>query len=291
LVDGSEGVLRSLGVMDANGNKALIVNEAKDARVSFDGQEYSSASNTATIQGVNLTLIKASESVDGSAESGNGGTVGSGGSSGASGTSGTSGAGTGTTGGITLTVTSNDDNVVGAVRAFVDSYNRALDDLGKYQTSAAFTDSAKINHFRSDIVALAQQEVPELAPGRSQLSYIGLTFENGGKLDLDEAKLKERLANDRSAVSTLFTAPQGVAGRFDHLLDGLTQQSRSLIPEPGAAGVRQLVSDEFRKITGYLTAREAQLQSQAQVLQQTITQIQRSQVDPLAKLSSLFGPA
>lgn len=188
----------------------------KDAVVKIDGATLTQNSNTFTVSGVTYTLKAAGTS--------------------------------------NVTVSSDTDKAVAAVKSFVESYNTMLNKINSetneayYKDYLPLTDAQKAEMKESDIAAweakaksgllrrdpilqnLATQMRSNLADPISGVtgkytsaSSIGITtgtYSEGGKLYLDETKLKKALEEDPDVLSKLFgtsgdsSSQKGIAARL-----------------------------------------------------------------------------
>lgn len=227
---------------------------AQDARVLLSGGVMvTSASNTITelVPGLTLTLTGTSDSP------------------------------------VEVTVARDVDKLVESLKGLVSSFNAALDrisQLGRYdpetQTRGVLLGDGSLLTIESRLRRFATQR----AEGQlSQLSQVGLRLE-GGRLVLDEQKLRDRMAEDPTAVSELFTDPQdglavwlesqtkaitGASGLIGRRTDALEQQRDSL--KARVDQMNELLGLKRERLTRQFLAMEqalAQLQSQQSALSQ-----------------------
>lgn len=160
---------------------------------------------------------------------------------------------------ITLTSTTNVDEIITKIKDFVSTYNglvKELNDLTKeskyrdYQPLTAaqkeemeekeielWEEKAKSGLLRSDSIlrsgltsmrSIVYESNPAVSnPKYNTLYSIGITtsknYNDGGTLEIDEAKLRAALEEDPDAVTTLFTNPNGNE-KDTMLIDGVEKE-------------------------------------------------------------------
>lgn len=192
----SSGLAALASKLDTSG-----ASEAKDAVLSLDGINITSASNSVSgaIDGVTLNL---------SAE-----------------------------GSTTLTVTRDDSVASKAVQGFVDAYNSYVKTVGTLSSYDKDTGQAGIL-LGDTTLGSVQRQVSSLLGSKvagnsiGSLASLGITRSADGTLAMDSAKLAATLQSDPSAVQDLFAGPNGYAKRLNTALDGFTASG-------GIIGTRQ----------------------------------------------------
>ncbi|OSX53151.1 flagellar hook-associated protein 2 [Anoxybacillus ayderensis] len=141
---------------------------------------------------------------------------------------------------VTITSTTNTDAIFNSIKSFVDKYNETIDEINKklketrYRDYQPLTDEqrekltekqaekweekAKSGILRGDSIlsnALSSmrqalyRKVDGVADGFSQLAQIGITttpnYLEGGKLIIDEAKLRQKIEENPDAIYRLFS--------------------------------------------------------------------------------------
>ncbi|HET6433842.1 flagellar filament capping protein FliD [Dyella sp.] len=176
-------------------------NEAKDALISLDGIDITSASNSVSgaIDGVTLNL-----SAPGS---------------------------------TTLTVTRDTSVASKAVQGFVDAYNSYVKTVGTL--SSYDKDSGQAGILLGDTtLGSVQRQISSLLGSKvagnsiGSLASLGITRSADGTLALDSAKLAATLQSNPSGVQDLFAGPGGYAKRLNSALDSFTASG-------GIIGTRQ----------------------------------------------------
>ena len=207
-----------------------------NASLTVDGIDISSASNTVTgaIPGVTLSLESADPGTD-----------------------------------VSLGVTANTSGVVSAIQQFVTDYNTVVSDLSTQFTFSGSSEGvlatdSSVRNLQSEVLsALDYTYTP--ASGTTtvpNLSSLGISVDNKGKLTLDTSTLDSVLANNFSDVQSFFqgTALNGFANSFD-------QQLTSFISPSDGAFTIDLQS----------------MNSQLTNLENDVTNFQTNYIDPLQK--------
>jgi flagellar hook-associated protein 2 len=226
----------------------------KDASLTVDGISITSASNTVTgaVSGLTLNLLSASPGTE-----------------------------------VSLGVTPNTTQAAAAINQFVTDYNTAISDLNAQFTFSGSSEGvlsgdSTIRNLQSDLLgALDYTATP--ADGSTtttipNLSSLGITVGNDGKLNVDSATLQSTLQNNFGDVQNFF---QGTA--FNGFANSLDQQLTNFIsPSNGAFTVElQSMNSQYTALqtnisdfeTNYITPLKAQLQSeysQAEILLQQL---------------------
>ncbi|MGQ9574488.1 MAG: flagellar filament capping protein FliD [Thermoguttaceae bacterium] len=137
---------------------------------------------------------------------------------------------------VTLLVDNNDADFLASVRTMVENYNKFRKKL--LEDTAYDVQTGKGSVLTGDAAALRlDTELSYLLSGSflgagsiRSLAELGIGLKDDGTLELDEAKLKTRLAEDREAVRQFFTAEgTGFSDRLVQLLDELGSEQNSLL--------------------------------------------------------------
>ena len=185
---------------------------AQDAKFTIDGIAFSKPSNTVTdaVQGVTLNLL---------------------------GTSATSGSGaTATTASTTLTVAHDNASITKNVQSFVTAYNTLQSTLAQAtsydastQTAGPLLGDAGVSLIQNQLVSIIGSGGTNGAPGTlTNLTQIGITFQQDGTLALDTTKLDNALSSNFAQIGGLF-AKTGYAsdGQIQFVSSGAAAQSGS----------------------------------------------------------------
>jgi len=139
---------------------------------------------------------------------------------------------------VTVTVSTNDVDLVANVQTMVDNYNQVRDKLKRLTAYAPETDTRSV--LTGDLVALRlDSELSHLLSGAfagagpiRSLAEVGVRLEDDGTLSFDASKLRAKYAADPEAVAQFFTAEEfGVSAKFDKLLEDLSGADASLVAQ------------------------------------------------------------
>jgi len=226
----------------------------QNARVVFNGNEVSLASNTSNLYGVNYTFKSPTVDSDGKVISSK------------------------------VTISRNIDNEVENIKKFIEKYNELLEKLNKvvdepvYRSYQPLTDEqkeslseeqvkkweekAKSGILRRDSIlstlsfkmrAIMSSTVDNGSEYNS-LSAIGIksnSYTDQGKLYIDEDKLRKALQEDPEAVKNLFTQTkegEGTQGFVTRLYDDFSNTIKDLTEKAGAAGSSQFDQSTIGKL-------------------------------------------
>jgi flagellar hook-associated protein 2 len=136
---------------------------------------------------------------------------------------------------VTISVAPTDENLVKAVKDFVDAYNKVRDKIRELTRFDEATQTAAVLQGDGRVLR-AENDLNQLVSGRivgagvfQSLEAIGISLEQNGQLRLDEEKLSERFAEDPANVTEFFSADEtGLSDRFDNPTRCLSDASRSL---------------------------------------------------------------
>lgn len=188
---GGDGGLERLTYSPNATSNYTEVRGAQDALIEIAGIEHASASNTVkgAIDGVTLTLIKADP---GNAKS--------------------------------LSVERNVDALVTRINAFVTQYNSlsgALASLQSYDAATRRAGPLLGDSLVRGIESGIRRELVRPAADNgdySTLSSLGISMTKEGRLELDQAELREVLRSDSDAVQNFFATESGLAARLDKII-------------------------------------------------------------------------
>jgi flagellar hook-associated protein 2 len=139
---------------------------------------------------------------------------------------------------VTITVDRSDADFMASVKTMVDNYNKFRKKLADDTAYDVTADKASV--LTGDLGALRlETELAGLLSGPfagagtiRSLGELGLRVTDDGTLELDEATLKARFAEDPQAVKDFFTkAETGFSARFKQLTDQLAGDDTSLLSQ------------------------------------------------------------
>lgn len=251
---------------------ATPVQEARDARFSVNGLALTSASNTISdaIEGVTLTLTGAPPA----------------------------GSAPGTTLSSQVTVATDADASVAAVKAFVTAYNdleSLVTSLSKFdpntKTAAVLNGESALRSIQTQLRGVMRGVVSGGAGEYGRLVEVGISVQTNGSLTLDESKLRNAVTADPARVGRLFSnasateSERGIAVRMDAaistmldangLLDsrqsGLRSQIRNLDQqqermEARLALIEQRLTRQYSALDALLSTRSSQSNALANAL-------------------------
>jgi flagellar hook-associated protein 2 len=246
-VTGNAATAIGFSTTTSTGTPGNLVVSGKNADVTFNGQQIDTiSSNNVTLMGINLTLK--SPTVD------------------ASGNLITS----------SVSVTKNTETAVKNIKEFVEKYNDLLDKLNKVTNEAVYRDylpltdeqreemsekqieqwevraksgllrgdnllTETINKMRNEMTAVVNN-----GSSYNSLASIGISsrsYQDRGKLYIDETKLKDALQKDPEAVQKLFSqngeSSTGANGLVNRVTDVMQQAVKNLTTKAGIMGNSQ----------------------------------------------------
>ncbi|MBN9503068.1 MAG: hypothetical protein BGO01_08110 [Armatimonadetes bacterium 55-13] len=176
--DTSGNALSALGIVQSGYNNQLVA--AQDAEYKLDGVSLTSSTNSIStaIPGVTLTLLKADSTTPSTS---------------------------------TLTLTRDNDSVKSKITAFKDAYNDAIDfvsqysqfDKDTYASGPLFGDQVA-SQLEQDITSMMFSNVPGLSGSYTNLTTLGFSLDDSGKLAIDDSILSNAIASAPNDVANLF---------------------------------------------------------------------------------------
>ncbi len=233
----------SLGLSDPSNTYQA----AQDAQATVDGNAVTSSTNqiTGAIPGVTLAL-----------------------------TGTTTNAGTGSSSPATVTVASSPSALETQIQAFVTAYNNVVSaghtDAGYGTTTATnslLTGDQGIETSLNQLSTLVTSTVAGADPAYSDLSTVGVTFNNNGTLSFSTSAFGAAVAADPSGVEKLFvtdptTGSTGIMGQISNAIQSLSVNSNSVLQSETQAYQTRLTSIQSDETA--LQARIAQYQTTMQ---------------------------
>jgi len=163
---------------------------------------------------------------------------------------------------VTLTVADDTTKKIETIKSWVTAFNNVLTrigDLGKYNSETeergVLLGNSTIARIRSQLYRTVQGRALGVDTQHQNLAQVGVTVGAGGKLVLNEDRLREALAEDPDAVANVFAARELSESQKIDLGNGVTYDS----PEPifDSLGVverlNEVVKDMTNSIDGSLT--------------------------------------
>ena len=189
---GGDGGLDALVYSADDASNYTVAREALDAQIEVAGVLHTSASNTIkeAIDGLTLTLHKADPDNT-----------------------------------LSLDISRNLDTLTTRINAFVTQYNSAASTMASLQSYNPATQKAGallgdplLRSVESNLRRELGRPVDGLTGDYRTLSSIGITMNLDGKLELDQAKLREAMQADFQAVQRIFSSESGIAVRMDAIV-------------------------------------------------------------------------
>lgn len=239
-----------------------VDDSASDARISIDGIEAFSSTNTFenTIQNTSITVLRE----------------------------------TGTEGAIDASVDYDSEGVKTAIESFVSAYNKLIDEINsstKYRPAGEDGESKSGPLIGDSMVRSIQSTFSSIVAGSTgsgeinNLFQIGLSFDSDGKLEFssdsigDQGTGKQRLntalEENFDAVAEMFSGENGIASRLDTLVTQYGQSGGLLQARSQAVQSQQeLIKDEREAFERYIENYEETQRKRFAGLDSTITNLQ-----------------
>ncbi len=259
---GGDGGLDALVYSADETSNYTVVREALDAEIELAGVLHTSASNTIkeAVDGVTLTLLKADPDNT-----------------------------------LSLDISRNLDTLTTRINAFVTQYNSAASTMASLQSydpttkkAGALLGDPLLRNIESNLRRELGRSIDGLTGDYTTLSSIGITMNVDGKLQLDQAKLREAMAADFQSVQRIFSSESGIAVRMDAIIsphlsaDGsisvrnksLDDRTKRLEDDQAALDARMKVLEQrYMKQFTALDSLLAQLQSTSAYLGQQLANL------------------
>ncbi len=202
-------------------------------------------------------------------------------------------------------VTKDLASVTSKVQAFVDAYNEMVTVFDGLQSYDAETNIAgplvgdsTTRQLRSSLQSMLYDQVEGVDSAVNGLSRLGVEVGRDGKLTLDTSTLTTALEDYPDKVTTFFTntteGNEGIALRFDDLLDGFLSSSSGLLAakEQGLQNSIDDIGDQIERINYRLVKKEEILRNQFLNLETVLAGLQATsgaldqQLEALANLNA-----
>ncbi len=148
---------------------------------------------------------------------------------------------------VNVTIERDHDKVVEEISGFVESFNKVFETFDEYdyydrenEERGLLLGDSTILRARSSLQRLVNQRHTDVEGRYQTLTQVGIRIGEGGKIELNEDRLREALETDREAVVELFTlrkterdettdelnvVESGAAAALDSLLDRMTDSN------------------------------------------------------------------
>lgn len=201
---------------------------------------------------------------------------------------------------ITVSVSSNRDEIVSTIQTFVSTFNtltNRIDELTKYDTEskkggALLGDSTAIQ-LRNTLFQTIQGLPKDVASSFNRFAEIGITVGTGGDLELDEDQLRTALDQDAAGVEALFAARiQNTVDTTDEVSDGITVRNTDTTATFSSLGIMGLIEELSKKYidttTGILSVRNKSMTDQITAQNARITTMDQRLASKREKLERQF---
>ena len=171
---------------------------------------------------------------------------------------------------VTVSVTQDTEAAKTAVKDFVEAYNELRAEIDTQTDSGAesgtpgalasdYATRQLLNYVRDELVS-----APTGITGNyTNLSSIGVSFQQDGTLSLDETKLNDAIVSDSDNVAELFSSADGYATRLDTVLDELVKFNGTIdLRTDGYKDRIDTLEDRQATLEGRLDRTEARLRAQ-----------------------------
>jgi flagellar hook-associated protein 2 len=157
---------------------------------------------------------------------------------------------------VSVSVTSNDEMVVGTVQSFADAWNEAIDLI---QLATSFNPDTQqagillgdpaIQRIERMLQQMISYNAPGSAPGLNRLSRVGFNYLETGNISFDPSELREALALHRTDTEELFaTEDTGLGAHFAEVLEKITDEYDGVIKRKN-----DLFDDQIELLTSRIT--------------------------------------
>ena len=178
---------------------------------------------------------------------------------------------------VTLTVSRDGERVESEIQAFVDSYNTLMDRIDFQTRFVTETEERGVLlgdptalQLKQAMTNLVQGEAKGLTGQYTRLVHVGINVGEGGKLEIDEDRLRAALDEDYQSVAALFeTRDLEKREEFIEVAPGVKVKNTSTDDSFSAIGIagmlEELAKDYVDSIDGVLTIRKKSLDTQIEL--------------------------
>ncbi|MGC4002996.1 MAG: flagellar filament capping protein FliD [Pirellulales bacterium] len=198
---------------------------------------------------------------------------------------------------VTVSVAKSSGDLVTAVKAFVDSYNKIRTSILSYtkydtdtQTAAILQGDGTVQRIENEFASFASGRVFNAGPIQS-LQQLGISLDDEGKLVLDESKLNTLIAEKPDDLKKFLSDDTtGLGKRMDKMIESMAGVNNSLLISRAAAISKKydVNAAQIEFLTARLDRQKERLTTQFQNMELAISKIQ-SNSSYLQTLSQLAG--
>lgn len=127
---------------------------------------------------------------------------------------------------VELTVAADVEKMITDVKAVVTAFNAVIDKINaldyydsEKETRGILLGDSTLARVRQQLYRVIQDEAEGIDTQWTRLSEVGVTVGEGGKVELDEERLREAYAEDPTAVENVFSAKQVAESQDEELID------------------------------------------------------------------------
>lgn len=187
---------------------------------------------------------------------------------------------------VTVTVASEIESIVGAMKTLADDYNDAIGRVHEVVKYDPDTEQAGVllgeNTVRSIEDRLRRafsQRITSTGTSITRLSDIGLTIQNGS-MNFDEEKFREQLEQNPAAVEAFFTTEDtGIAYALDTAIKSITDADGLIDRRTDTLdGRKEVLNDRVDRLNELLQRKETRLLHEFQSMENALSLLQSQQV-------------
>lgn len=186
---------------------------------------------------------------------------------------------------VQISVSQNTDSIVSEIKVFIDTFNTVLtriDDQSKYnqetKSKGALLGDQTSQSLRQTLINTIQSKAIGASGSYDDLADLGVRVGTGGRLELDEQRLRNALATDPASVEQVIAGyVQGDAEQYEDLGNGVKVKIEN--PEGdftvlGLAGkIERLATTYIDSVSGILTGRKKSIDTQIEFQNKRIAEI------------------
>ncbi|MFZ0451550.1 MAG: flagellar filament capping protein FliD [Desulfatiglandaceae bacterium] len=190
---------------------------------------------------------------------------------------------------VGVDVTRDTDTIKEKISAFVDAYNKLIDELSSKQayagedgSSGALIGDSTVRSITRSLPNILGQQVAGTQNAADTLSSIGITIDRYGKMQMDDSAVTDALTSNISDVTTIFTADtetsKGIATTLSDYLAGVMSPTDGMIAskEDGLQSSIDDLKDKQDVMETRVSKREEILQNQFNALEKLISSYQQT---------------
>lgn len=186
---------------------------------------------------------------------------------------------------VQISVSQNTDSIVSEIKVFIETFNTVLtriDDQSKYnqetKSKGALLGDQTSQSLRQSLINVIQSKAIGASGSYDDLADLGVRVGTGGRLELDEQRLRNALSTDPASVEQVIAGyVQGDAEQYEDLGNGVKVKIEN--PEGdftvlGLAGkIERLANTYIDSVSGILTGRKKSIDTQIEFQNKRIGEI------------------